>query len=171
MRVFLSGFMGAGKTTVGRLLAERLDWPFVDLDNLIEVTAGQSVREIFEREGEAAFRARERVALAGALEQDPLLVATGGGTLANEDGLRLARRHGLVVWLHPSFATIVQRIGARGKADRPLFGDEAQALRLYQERLPIYRSADLIVDVSAAEEATEVAGRLALLLSERLCAS
>ena len=105
------------------------------------------------------------------MTQDPLVVATGGGTLATEDALRFARRHGLVVWLHPSFATIVQRIGARGKVDRPLFGDEEQALRLYQERLPIYRGADLVVDVGPAEEAAEVAGRLALLLSERLCVS
>lgn len=171
MRVFLSGFMGAGKTTVGQLLAERLRWSFVDLDQAIEAAAGQSVREIFTANGEQAFRGLERAALAAAVAADPVVIATGGGTLTTEEGLRFARRHGLIVWLNPSFATIVARIGARGKTDRPLFGDEAQALRLYQERLPAYRSADLVVEVGPGEEAAEVAGRLALLLAERACVS
>lgn len=171
MRVFLSGFMGAGKTTVGQLLAERLRWSFVDLDQAIETAAGQSVRAIFDASGEAAFRGLERAALAAAVAADPVVIATGGGTLATEEGLRFARRHGLIVWLNPAFSTIVARIGARGKTDRPLFGDEAQALRLYQERLPAYRSADLVVEVGPGEEAAEVAGRLALLLAERACVS
>jgi shikimate kinase len=171
MRVYLTGFMGAGKTTVGRLLAERLGWPFVDLDTEVERAAGMAVREVFAAHGEAAFRELELEALRRTLELDPAVIATGGGTPTSEPALRLLRAHGLVVWLNPSFATIAARIGALGKPDRPLFQDEAQALALYGRRLPAYRLADLTVEVSAQEQAPEVAARLALLLKDRACAT
>ncbi len=171
MRIYLTGFMGAGKTTVGRRLAERLGWPFVDLDGEVEKTAGMAVREVFAARGEAAFRELELEALRRTLELDPAVVATGGGTPTAEPALRLLRAHGLVVWLNPTFATIAARIGALGKADRPLFQSEAQALALYGKRLPAYRLADLTVDVAAQEEAGEVAARIALLLAARACAT
>jgi shikimate kinase len=98
------------------------------------------------------------------------VIATGGGTLTSELGARLIREAGLSVWLNPSFATIVDRIGTLGKADRPLFREEAQVLALYRERLPAYRKADVAVDVSPLEAPEEIAARIALLLRERRCA-
>lgn len=171
MRVYLMGFMGAGKTTVGGELARRLGWPFLDLDREIETAAGASVRDIFETRGEPAFRLLERDALLGTLRRDPLVVATGGGTFVDPANFEAARAGGLTIWLNPPFATIVTRIGALGKDDRPLFGDETQAWALYRARLPVYRRADLTVDVGAGEEPAEIAARIALRLAERSCVS
>lgn len=161
MRVYLTGFMGAGKTTVGSLLAERLAVPFVDLDGEIERAAGLAVREVFERAGEAAFRRWEGEALRRSFGFEDVVVATGGGTLVVDANREAIRRHGFTAWLHPSFATIVARIGT-GKEDRPLFRTESQALALYRERLPLYRQADLTLEVGAEETAAEVAARLVL---------
>lgn len=171
MRIYLTGFMGSGKSTVGRRLAERLSVPFVDLDEEIERQAGMTVREIFERHGEPAFRRLEHEALRATLELPDAVVATGGGTMVFEGNLRLIRASGLSVWLNPPFAAIVSRIGALGKEDRPLFRDEKQALALYQERLPAYRRADLAVDVAPEEEPEEVAARITLRIGERKCAT
>jgi shikimate kinase len=170
MRIFMTGFMGAGKTTVGQRLAALLDLPFIDLDQEIERLAGSTVRDIVEGQGEPWFRRLELEALQAVLGRGDAVIATGGGTLTSELGARLIRDAGLSVWLNPSFATIVERIGALGKADRPLFREEAQVLALYRERLPAYRRADLTVDVAADEAAAEVAARIGLLLRERRCA-
>ena len=169
MRVVLTGFMGAGKTTVGRRLSEISGVPFVDLDERLESRFGASVREIFARQGEPVFRAAEREELERALEPDPAVVATGGGTLTFAANLELARERGLVVWLHPTFATIARRVGGLGKTDRPLFRDETQAFALYRERLPAYAGADLKVDIGDDEPADQVAERVRRLLRERGC--
>ncbi|HEX6900470.1 MAG TPA: shikimate kinase [Thermoanaerobaculia bacterium] len=170
MRIYLTGFMGSGKTTVGRLLAARLGATFLDLDVEIERRAGMTVREIFERQGEPAFRQLEAEALRGTLALPDVVVATGGGTMVFEGNSRLIRSNGLSVWLNPPFATIAARIGGVGKADRPLFKDEVQALALYRERLPAYRRADLTVDVAPQEGPEEIAARIALMIGDRRCA-
>lgn len=170
MRIYLTGFMGSGKTTVGRRLAARLGAPFLDLDHEVESRAGMTVREIFERNGEPAFRQMEAEALRGTLALPDVVVATGGGTMVFEGNYRLLRASGLTVWLNPAFATIVSRIGGLGKTDRPLFRDEVQALALYRERLPAYRRSDLTVDVAPGETPEEIAARIALMIGDRRCA-
>lgn len=167
MRIYLTGFMGSGKSAVGRRLAERLGVPFVDLDEEIEKRAGLRVREIFEWHGEAEFRRLESETLRATGELADVVVATGGGTATFEANARWIRENGLSVWLNPAFATIVGRIGGLGKKDRPLFRDEVQALGLYRERLPAYRQADLTVDIRPEEHPQEVAARVALLLGKR----
>ena len=167
MRIYLTGFMGSGKSTIGRRLAERLGCPFVDLDQEIEARSGLSVREIFGWHGESEFRRLEAETLRATGELEDVVVATGGGTVAFDANARWIRENGLSVWLNPAFATIVGRIGGLGKKDRPLFRDEAQALTLYRERLPAYRQADLTVDVRPEEQSQEVAARIALLLAKR----
>jgi shikimate kinase len=167
MRIYLTGFMGCGKTTVGPLLARRLGAPFVDLDREIEQRAGMTVREIFARQGEPAFRQMEAEALRGILAMPDVVVAVGGGTLTFEANARLVAANGLSVWLNLPFATIASRIGGLGKADRPLFTDGAQAHALYRERLPVYRRADLTVDIAPEEGPEEIAARIALLIGNR----
>lgn len=165
MRVFLTGFMGSGKTTVGGLLARRLEVPFIDLDSTIERRAGRTVREIFAEGGEPLFRRLERETLAGSVAAEAKsVIATGGGTLTVEANRRLLAESGVSVWLDPPFAVITERIGGLGKEDRPLFRTESQALELYRRRLPVYRSADLRLGVDREESPEEVAARIALLL-------
>jgi shikimate kinase len=162
MRIYLTGFMGCGKTTVGRRLARRLGVEFVDLDEAIERRAGMTVRQIFEAQGEPAFRQMEAEALRGTLTLPDVVVALGGGTMAYEANAALVGANGLSVWINPAFGTIAARIGGRGKTDRPLFKNESQALALYRERLPAYRRADLTVDVAPREGPEEIAARIAL---------
>jgi shikimate kinase len=164
-RVFLTGFMGSGKSTVGRALAAGLGWLAIDLDEAVEAHAGMSVREIFSLQGEPAFRELEHSALRDALRAPgPAVIATGGGTFTFPRNLALIRAAGPSVWLNPSFATISARIGALGKQDRPLFRNAVEALALYQARLPAYRQADLRVDVGNEETPEEIAARIALWL-------
>lgn len=170
MRIYLTGFMGSGKSTVGRRLAARLGFSFLDLDEEIERQAGMRVREIFAQHGEPVFRRMEREALEATLALSDVVVATGGGTVTFEANARLIRENGIAVWLNPPFATIVERVGGLGKEDRPLFRDETQALALYRERLPAYRRADLTVDMAPQEGPEEIAARIALRLGERRCA-
>ena len=156
--------MGSGKTAAGRKLAERLGFPFLDLDSEVERRAGMTVREVFALHGEPAFRGLEQEALWGTGELPDAVVATGGGTVTFEANARWIRANGISIWLNPPFSTIVSRIGALGKQDRPLFRNEVQALALYRERLPAYRQADLTVDVGPAEQPEEIAARIDLLL-------
>ncbi len=167
MRIYLTGFMGCGKTTVGRRLAQRLGVGFVDLDEEIERRAGMTVRQIFEQQGEPVFRQMEAEALRGTLALPDVVVALGGGTMAFETNAALIGANGLSVWINPAFATISSRIGGRGKADRPLFKDDVQALALYRERLPAYRRADVTMDVASDEGPEEIAARIALLIGNR----
>jgi len=171
VRIYLTGFMGCGKSTVGGVLAQRLGVPFVDLDGEIERSAGMTVREIFERHGEPEFRRLEVDALRATVEMPDVVVATGGGTMVFERSFRLIQASGLSVWLNLPFAAVVARVGALGKRDRPLFRDETQALALYRERLPAYRRADLTVDVGPEEAPEEIAARIALRIGERRCAT
>jgi shikimate kinase len=144
----LVGMMGSGKTTVGHRLAERLGRPFVDSDEQVEWRTGRTVRQIFEDDGEAAFRSLESEALAEALgSTEPAVVAAAGGVVLSADNRRLLGDH-LVVWLRAGARALAHRVQAADH--RPLLeGDPEGVLRrLVEERRSLYEEvADVIVDV------------------------
>lgn len=156
--VFLLGFMGCGKTTVGRRLGERLGWNFVDLDEELERRQGRTIAQIFAEQGEPYFRQVERALLEdilGQAEQVPLVVALGGGTFAQPANVELIRsKGGITVWLHCPLEELRRR--CRGLTNRPLFRDPASFQQLYQQRLPYYQQADFRVDADRSDPAAVV---------------
>ena len=155
--VCLTGFMGSGKSTVGRLLAAQLAWHFADLDTEIERESGLSISEIFSQKGELVFREIEHRCLArilgSATERGKrLILSLGGGTFAQPRNAAFIREFGglpkgsgaVVVWLDCSAEELLRRCVLMG--DRPLFRDEASFRKLYEERLPFYRQADYRVE-------------------------
>ncbi len=165
--IFLIGFMGSGKTTVGRLLAERLGWSFADLDDLVVRAAGASVAEIFAREGEEGFRRREAEAVRAAATGRRSVVATGGGAACREENLRLMLASGRVVALGVSAAEAVRRTG--GRSGRPLLDGSADPLAaatsLLGKRQAFYAQAHLRVDTDGrtpAEAASAILAGLGL---------
>lgn len=141
--------MGAGKSTVGRELAQRLGFPYLDSDEQVARRTGRSVPELFIERGEAAFRAEEKRALAEAVTSDqPVVVSVAGGAVLDPDNRHRLRQGGTVVWLRADLSTLAARVGA-GEG-RPLLGDDPAAAlqRLYEQRRPIYAElADVVVDV------------------------
>ena len=151
--IVLVGFMGCGKTTVARLLAERLGWTFVDLDEQIESRSGMPIAQIFEREGEPKFRELEHEALLEHLELArqgrARVVALGGGAFVeqrNRDALNLG---GISIWLDCPVEQLWQRVS--GDSGRPLARQREEFERLYQQRLPYYQKADFTIAAGAGQ--------------------
>jgi shikimate kinase len=145
--VVLVGLMGAGKTSIGRRLATRLNMPFVDADAEIEAAAGRTIEEIFEQHGEAAFRDGERRVIARLLDGPPQIIATGGGAYIDPATRALIGKRAISLWLRADLDTLVARTARRG--NRPLLkhGDPRETLdRLIDRRYPVYAEADIIVD-------------------------
>jgi len=138
----LGGFMAVGKTTVGRLLGRRLGLPFVDLDQLIEDTAGCSVASIFAREGEPGFRVREARAVRAVVNGPDRVVALGGGTLHQGDNAALLSARFPVVVLHLPWKTLEARL--QGDTTRPL---APSARTLFEDRQAGYRRAGVVVNI------------------------
>lgn len=143
-KVYLVGFMGAGKTTVARALAKRLDWQVEDIDERVEKRERRDIPTIFRQEGEAYFRAVEQQELLALLPTRGMVVATGGGTIVNPVTRELMLRDGAVLWLDAPFATIVERVPRDGR--RPLAADRIEMERLYNQRLMAYGQAHLRLD-------------------------
>lgn len=145
--IVLVGLMGAGKSCVGRRLAQMLGLPFVDADDEIEAAAGCSIPEIFELYGETEFREGERRVMARLLDGGPQVLATGGGAFLNEETRAAIRERGLSVWLRADLDTLLARTARRD--NRPLLkgGDpKARLAALMDERHPVYAEADIVVD-------------------------
>ena len=149
-RIVLTGFMGSGKTTVGPLVAARLGWRFVDVDDVIEAEAGVTIAEIFACHGEAAFREREHATIARLAQDDALILALGGGAIehAATRALLLAEPETLLVHLEVELATTLKRCGGTEFA-RPVLADQANLAARYQHRLPLYRMAHVSIEVDA----------------------
>lgn len=142
----LVGLMGAGKSCIGRRLAQRLGLPFVDADSEIEAAAGCSIEEIFQRHGEAHFRDGERRVIQRLLEQPVMVLATGGGAFMDPRTRDAIRERGTSIWLKAELDLLVKRTAR--KSNRPLLkrGDPREILaRLIEQRHPVYAEADLTV--------------------------
>ena len=158
--------MGSGKTTVGPLVAGRLGWSFVDVDDVIAAEAGTTIPEIFKREGETEFRTRERATIARLAGGDGLVLALGGGAIedAATRDLLLTAPETLMVHLEVKLETALER--CRGtELLRPVFADQANLASRYEGRLPLYRMAhlSLIVDTLTPEQVAETIVRAAAL--------
>jgi shikimate kinase len=143
----LVGLMGAGKTSVGRRLAEKLEIPFVDADHEIELAAGKTISEIFNDHGEEYFREGERRVITRLLENGKQVLATGGGAFMNAETREKIKGHGLSLWLKADLDLLLKRVAKRN--DRPLLLKEDPAIvmkRLIDQRYPIYAEADITVE-------------------------
>jgi shikimate kinase len=166
-RVVITGFMAAGKTTVGRALARLLEAPFADLDDAVRELEGRGPRELIDAEGEEHFREAETRALRHVLERGGArVIATGGGAWTLERNRALVAAHGcLSVWLDAPFDLCLRRIlDGADPSDRPFARDAVRAGRLYEERLAAYSLADLRVPVAPHAGAEELAAGIAAAL-------
>jgi shikimate kinase len=145
--IVLVGLMGAGKTSVGRRLAEKLGVPFVDADHEIEAAAGKPIKEIFADHGEAYFREGERRVIQRLIGNGAQVLATGGGAYMNEETRQRIQEHGISVWLRASLPLLMKRVAKR--QDRPLLqADDPEAVMraLMEKRYPVYALADVAVE-------------------------
>ena len=160
--IFLVGFMGAGKTTVGRALARDLEYAFFDLDELIAARTGKSVQEIFAELGEAEFRSLERSAIQSCRNMVRSVVALGGGAYVQEENRTMLRAIGTTIWLDCPIEICLKRIS--GDKSRPLLGDEDEMKALLAQRRGAYAQADHSVQaggLSPEELAIEITTLLA----------
>jgi shikimate kinase len=156
-KIYLGGFMAAGKTTVARALAERLGWRAEDVDELIEARERRTIADIFSRAGEPYFRSVERDILRLLLPLRHVVVATGGGTFVEAENRGAINLDGLSVWLDVPLDVVLARVPADGR--RPLAADRIQMERLFAARRIAYGHAHLHIEVGAAS-ADEVAERI-----------
>jgi shikimate kinase len=143
-KVYLVGFMGAGKTTVARALARRLDWKIEDIDERIEKRERRDIPTIFRQDGEPYFRSIEQQELIALLSTRGTVVATGGGTIVDPVTRELMLRDGAVIWLDAPFTTLLERVPLDGR--RPLAADRIEMESLYNQRLMAYSRAHLRLD-------------------------
>jgi shikimate kinase len=162
--IYLVGFMGSGKTTVGRLLADRLGWHFVDLDKEIEAEQKTSIAAIFNKQGEEQFRRLETEAIRKRARMvrggRPMVVALGGGAFARPENLQLIADHGVTMWLDCSLEMARRRVETC--SDRPLARDPEKFGELFEARRPSYARADYRIEVTSDDPAVVVEAICAL---------
>jgi shikimate kinase len=162
--IYLVGFMAAGKSTVGRLLADELGWHFCDLDQEIEAAHGVTIAEIFDRRGEAEFRRIEQEQVHQRVREiergKPMVVALGGGAFAQDANRALLTESGVPIWLDCSLERVRARLNGIG--DRPLARDPEQLATLYDERRSAYSQADYRIEIDCDDPAQVVAAILKL---------
>jgi shikimate kinase len=165
--IFLVGMMGAGKTTLGKALAQRLRRDFIDTDRILIERTGVPVATIFEIEGEEGFRRRESAVLAELADRPPSVIATGGGVVLAEANRRLMRESGTVVYLRARLESLWER--TRHDASRPLLATpdpRARLAELLEEREPLYREAAHVVVDTGSQSASTLVNRVMAALRD-----
>jgi shikimate kinase len=167
-KIVITGFMGSGKSSVARALAQLLSYEVIDLDDFIKAEQGRSAREIIEAHGELRFRELEEQALSNLMRgSQRQIVALGGGAWMSETNRRLITKQGATsIWLDAAFSLCWNRIAADAEL-RPLARNEAAAFKLFRERIALYELADLRVVVHEEESAEEIAAQIVQNLKER----
>jgi shikimate kinase len=164
--IYLVGYMGSGKSTIGRRLAEELGWGFVDLDEEIEAAEGRPIRAIFDQQGEAAFRRLEHEALVAHVRQIqagmPTVLALGGGAFSRRENRELIADNGISIWLRCPVETLWERVSRA--AHRPLARDRASFEELYLARRPDYELAEYWIEARSDNPMVAVAAFLELPL-------
>jgi shikimate kinase len=164
--IYLVGFMGCGKTTIGRMLARRIGWHFADLDHDIEKAHGATVQQIFAERGEPHFRALEHHALKARVNEvergKPSVVALGGGTFVTPDNYALLENNGVTLWLDAPFELIQKRVPADGS--RPLATDAGKFRELFDARRNLYQLADHRIAIESEDPEVNVDAIIALQL-------
>jgi shikimate kinase len=169
--IYLVGFMGAGKSSIGRALAERLRLAFVDLDEHLVTEFGMPIHEVFERHGEESFREAERRALRWAVGLEGAVVATGGGAFCSTANRGLIHAAGgRSVFLDVPWQVVERRL-AGDHSDRPKFVDVETARQLYADRRTHYLQADCTVELTGSESPQEAAEQIAALMARAPCAT
>ena len=166
MKIYLIGFMGAGKTTIGRELASRLGCPFFDLDELVESAEKMSIKDIFAQQGEPYFRKRERDILRSTHYLDHAVIATGGGTFTFEENIQFIQAEGFSVFLSAPYTLLRSRIGEKA-AERPMFRDDVAAHDLYNDRVRFYRMCDVTLEIREEDTLMEIVERILLELPKK----
>lgn len=147
-RIVLTGFMGAGKSTIGPLLAKQLNWDFVDTDSVTESRAGKKVAQIFAQDGEAAFRALEAEAIRACCQRDGIVISLGGGAMETESTRKLLAdiEEACVVFLDAPLDVLIARCEAQTNAEeRPVLADREKLQRRFSSRLAYYKNAHITV--------------------------
>ena len=157
MNIILSGFMGCGKTTIGKIIAQKLNLDFIDTDKLIEEREGRRIREIFDTDGEGYFRDKEHEICAELSREDNKVIATGGGALTFDRNKEVLSKNGRVIFIDVDLDTIIKRIGNDSR--RPLLNSETRAL--FDRRNPIYKkNCDFTITVRGDISAQEIANNI-----------
>ena len=157
--LFLVGFMASGKTTVGRVLAERLNLPFVDLDEEITAAAGCTIADMIAQQGEAAFRQLETECLRKAATRETAVIALGGGAFTQAVNRELIVKAGISVWLDAPFAMCWERI-QRDAVVRPLAATEEEARARFRQRIALYEQAQMRVKIHVEDSSERIAARV-----------
>ncbi len=162
--LYLVGFMGSGKSAVGRLLADELGWPFADVDEDIEKAQGVSIAEIFDKRGEEEFRRMEQEAMRKRLREvecgRPLVLALGGGAFVDPENRKMLEERGVTMWLDCSFPRICTRL--EGQTHRPLARDPDKFRQLFDNRREAYSKAEYRIEADTDDPSAVVAEILKL---------
>ena len=157
MNIILSGFMGCGKTTIGKIIAQKLNLDFIDTDKLIEEREGRRIREIFDTDGEGYFRDKEHEICAELSREDNKVIATGGGALTFNRNKEVLSKNGRIIFIDVDLDTIIKRIGNDSR--RPLLNSETRTL--FDKRNPIYnKNCDFTITVRGDVSAREIADNI-----------